>query len=528
VLIDSRTGVSDTSGICTVQMPDTLVVCFTLNYQSIKGALAIAQSVREQSPRTRILPLPTRIDGSEEKSLNRMKSYAASVFSCFLESKIDARTYWYSMEIPYFARYAYAEKLSLFEDQSSISTSTLPAMERLSEYLTDGDVRAAQPLPDGERIAALAEFEGAAESETGPVAVPGREANAVRVPERREEISPVRVLISYSREDRDIALAVRESLERLGDTIDRALLLDVDYVALGESFQDVLATALRDAEFLLVFNSGPSSIHGFTGFEVGFFNALIQDDTRRSSRTARRIVSFNLAQSPAVALDSFLNVDVSIAAEDLRKSRDDYLESFRQSPEKNDALFRFYYEIAHTAKTRLPFSGEPDPDKFAIAQALMPLRAALFESQRTRVASETIWNGFITFDLPASAFSPLSIDPDTKLTMNQRVWTLLGVSIATSGLTWGELKIRIGEETPLLSAIEQTVLDAVSTSASMENERIVQLNRGRTLRVVPARREDHYDGRKTVQLYLIELSSRNTFSNRESCYPVRAGRAPLI
>ena len=29
VLIDSRTGVSDTAGICTVQMPDTLVVCFT-------------------------------------------------------------------------------------------------------------------------------------------------------------------------------------------------------------------------------------------------------------------------------------------------------------------------------------------------------------------------------------------------------------------------------------------------------------------------------------------------------------------
>ena len=31
VLIDSRTGLSDTSGICTVQMPDELVVCFTLN-----------------------------------------------------------------------------------------------------------------------------------------------------------------------------------------------------------------------------------------------------------------------------------------------------------------------------------------------------------------------------------------------------------------------------------------------------------------------------------------------------------------
>ena len=79
-------------------MPDTLVVCFALNYQSIKGALAAAQSVREQRPDMRIFPVPMRIDGSEEKLLNRMKSYAASVFLPLLNSKIDATEYWFSME----------------------------------------------------------------------------------------------------------------------------------------------------------------------------------------------------------------------------------------------------------------------------------------------------------------------------------------------------------------------------------------------------------------------------------------------
>lgn len=160
VLIDSRTGVSDTSGICTVHMPDTLVVCFTLNHQSIKGALAVAQSVKEQRPSMRIFPLPTRIDGSEEKLLNRMKSYAANVFSPILDSAIDTNQYWFSMDVPYFARYAYAEKLALFEEQSSISTSTLPAMERLCDYITDGAVRSPGPLPEVERAKALAEFEG--------------------------------------------------------------------------------------------------------------------------------------------------------------------------------------------------------------------------------------------------------------------------------------------------------------------------------------------------------------------------------
>jgi hypothetical protein len=47
VLIDSRTGVSDTSGICTIQMPDSVVACFTMNRQSVDGITAILQSIRD-------------------------------------------------------------------------------------------------------------------------------------------------------------------------------------------------------------------------------------------------------------------------------------------------------------------------------------------------------------------------------------------------------------------------------------------------------------------------------------------------
>lgn len=164
VLIDSRTGVSDTSGICTVHMPDALVVCFTLNYQSIKGAAAVAKSVKEKRPKMSIFPVPMRIDGSEEKLLNQMKNYAGAIFKPLLDDGIDKDKYWYSMEVPYFARYAYAEKLALFEEQTSITASTLPAMERLTEYLTDREVQKAMPIyiPEEERASVLAEFENVA------------------------------------------------------------------------------------------------------------------------------------------------------------------------------------------------------------------------------------------------------------------------------------------------------------------------------------------------------------------------------
>ncbi len=66
ILIDSRTGVSDTSGVCTIQMPDELVVCYTLNRQSIYGASSAARSAMRLrrtgsgEPTLKIWPLPTR------------------------------------------------------------------------------------------------------------------------------------------------------------------------------------------------------------------------------------------------------------------------------------------------------------------------------------------------------------------------------------------------------------------------------------------------------------------------------------
>src|SRR5215213_7898778 len=85
ILIDSRTGVSDTSGICTVQMPDTLVICFLLNNQSIEGAADVAVSVQKQRKDSalRIFPVSMRVENAEKDKRDRRKEYAKSRFAQF-------------------------------------------------------------------------------------------------------------------------------------------------------------------------------------------------------------------------------------------------------------------------------------------------------------------------------------------------------------------------------------------------------------------------------------------------------------
>lgn len=169
VLIDSRTGVSDSSGVCTVQLPDALVVCFTLNHQSIDGASAVAASVYAQRRKAgrdlRLFPVPTRIDLGEKEKLDRMKEYAKERFGLFPahipHEQRDA--YWGSIQVLYVPYYAYEEILSPFGDKGEEIGSMLSAVERLTSYLTADEsgepaVSRVVPPPEEERLSALAEF----------------------------------------------------------------------------------------------------------------------------------------------------------------------------------------------------------------------------------------------------------------------------------------------------------------------------------------------------------------------------------
>lgn len=169
ILIDSRTGVSDTAGICSVQMPDLLVVCFTYNNQSIKGAAAVARSavaarqkladesraaplaasstgagraVTDTAPSFRVFPVPMRVDPNESDRLLLRQTFARRAFGEFVgHLQPSALTeYWTAVEIPHRAFYAYEEVLSTFKDVAHDPKSVLAAFVRLASYVSDRDV----------------------------------------------------------------------------------------------------------------------------------------------------------------------------------------------------------------------------------------------------------------------------------------------------------------------------------------------------------------------------------------------------
>lgn len=213
VLIDSRTGVSDTAGICTIHLPDDLVVCFTYNNQNMLGASGVAQyaaAAREDMVRAaeqqrlssdtanadananapglagpalacsplRLYPVPTRADYQLPDLLNPRRERAQRLFAWTLDDMPaeQAREYWSDVEQPYLPIHSYHETLACLTDQPYDRGSMLTATQNVVRRITNGAVQRWLPMfTDEVRQRLRGEMEGAG----APVAAPQAPAQAL-------------------------------------------------------------------------------------------------------------------------------------------------------------------------------------------------------------------------------------------------------------------------------------------------------------------------------------------------------------
>ncbi len=167
VLIDSRTGTSDLAGICTLLLPDTVVVGFALNNQSIEGGAEVARQIRASERPIRVLPVPMRVEDTEQDKHERRRRVATHAFRVVLEdlwgpSQEEQRANLINLEIPYKAAYAYEEVLATFREEPASRLGVLAAFRLLTEALA-GERIAIRPVAPDERARVLRAFE-----QTGP------------------------------------------------------------------------------------------------------------------------------------------------------------------------------------------------------------------------------------------------------------------------------------------------------------------------------------------------------------------------
>ncbi|MGE5340383.1 MAG: KGGVGR-motif variant AAA ATPase [Candidatus Omnitrophota bacterium] len=146
ILIDSRTGVTEMTGICTYQMAGTVIMFCAPNQQNIDGTYNMAMKfsspeiakLRQDRP-LNILIVPSRVeDRSEVELLNVFRTQFIEKFNpFFLRKPINGLDSYWDLKIPYISYYSFNETLAVNEESQSYSEDIAGAFIKLSDIMAE-------------------------------------------------------------------------------------------------------------------------------------------------------------------------------------------------------------------------------------------------------------------------------------------------------------------------------------------------------------------------------------------------------
>ncbi|TXH36673.1 MAG: tetratricopeptide repeat protein, partial [Burkholderiaceae bacterium] len=155
VLVDSRTGMTDISGICTALLPDKLVVVFTANQQSLTGverlvlnSVEYRQGSRDLRPLL-VYPLPSRIDaerdklrqlwrfGDAERRIEGFQPQFERIFcSAYAMASSDLTNYCNEVQVQHSPDYSYGEEVAALDAADADRFSIVRSYEALVQWLS--------------------------------------------------------------------------------------------------------------------------------------------------------------------------------------------------------------------------------------------------------------------------------------------------------------------------------------------------------------------------------------------------------
>lgn len=129
ILIDSRTGVTDIGGICTVHLPDILAFVVAANHQNLQGSVTTVNRIlkhRDLLPYDRAglltVPIISRLDIREEYELGMqwlkmMADQLSQFFKGWNSKDILPREVIEVTRVPYFSHWSYGERIPVIEEE---------------------------------------------------------------------------------------------------------------------------------------------------------------------------------------------------------------------------------------------------------------------------------------------------------------------------------------------------------------------------------------------------------------------------
>ncbi|MGJ4928878.1 KGGVGR-motif variant AAA ATPase [Bradyrhizobium sp. HKCCYLS2038] len=258
VLIDSRTGLSDTGGICTIQMPDVVVAMFTANYQSLYGVrdvMRLAQRARQSLAYDRmplsILPLPSRWGVQEFQEtqawLDRVVEGVREFYADWLPVSVNPRQVAETIKIPHHSYFGFGERLAVQEQGTSDPTGMGFVYDKVAAFLAS-ELQDVKALTGVDPTVLETAREPVVHSQRLNVSVPSSFSD-------RKNVHGYDVFLSHDRSSAELAIEIADTLKRELSFMrheDTHVYLDVSEVMPSNVWTEIVGDTIRRSKVMLV------------------------------------------------------------------------------------------------------------------------------------------------------------------------------------------------------------------------------------------------------------------------------------
>jgi MinD-like ATPase involved in chromosome partitioning or flagellar assembly len=360
IFIDSRTGITDIGGICTVHLPDLVVPVFTANAQSLEGVTRVLRQAGEQRRRLPLnranlltLPVPSRFDARGQDDLakvwlNKFAERLDEFYENWLDADTSPRQLLDFTKIPYLSVWTFGERLAVLEERENDP-------ERISYHFATIAALIARRLAGSDEL--VRNRDGYVEVAKFPTAQ--RAVDSAGGQQFSHEF-----FVSYSPDDSTVANEVVALLRSVGCRV----FTDRDVKA-GTDVKQLLYDALVSSQHLLMVGHAQPSRWQRSEAEQFFEVAQLEDE--------RKIVLLDLDGPGAKPMDRHLEamnaVRLATTPDALR-----------------DALAKLLPHEAAIALTRsrsFDLDIPLDPDLFALSEQYMGVNVASY-AERVRRKDE--------------------------------------------------------------------------------------------------------------------------------------------
>jgi hypothetical protein len=334
------------------------------------------------------------------------------------------------------------------------------------------------------------------------------------VPEQRV----FRIFISYASEDLAIATAAASCFKTALPDFFAEVNLDKEFLEAGVAFQTQIESKLQQTDvFILLYTGAEKPSHGYTGWEVGYFDHIM----RIEPGERKKIALYLFAPPPIAAVDQ--GIRLGLSADQLKLSLEQFESNLSVSPD--EPLCKEIEAWQEVVAKNIELSGfarphrRPEQDP---CRNVRNLKLTIFQYLKGTVETVVKPQKQITIRVKGSALeqSSNSLPDEAELRPLGALSTGGSMKIfdlADEPITWRDFLAKTADQPFADSwreAITTVVLSSFPDRVNVDNSQVILGSDGNTAyRVILTTATKFYDDFREFNVYFVEMLQRADYGD---------------